>query len=235
MTDDVRLFEKLCFESFQSGLAGAPSWPSAKTSGAPSMVSTSPRGALRRVRGGPSAARHRHRAAPRQDRGAGARRGPRRAAAGPVRLAAVYFWRHETGRALTSQTASVTPESAALSKGLKRRGWKFIGPAAAYAFMRAMVLVNGRAAGYAMTGAPRRFRMPGRTCFFVCLSDAAKAAEGASCTFVGTYAGSTSVKQAPPSGVAATSMPPPCSSAMRRATHSPRPNPRARCSPRWPR
>jgi DNA-3-methyladenine glycosylase I len=35
-----------------------------------------------------------------------------------------------------------TPESTALSKELKARGWTFVGPTTAYAFMQAMGLVN---------------------------------------------------------------------------------------------
>ena len=34
------------------------------------------------------------------------------------------------------------PESVALSKDLKQRGWKFVGPTTIYAFMQAMGLVN---------------------------------------------------------------------------------------------
>lgn len=37
---------------------------------------------------------------------------------------------------------SQTPESVAMSKELKRRGWKFVGPTTAYAFFQAMGLVN---------------------------------------------------------------------------------------------
>ena len=40
------------------------------------------------------------------------------------------------------QLPSTTPESTALSKDLKRRGWKFVGPTTLYAFMQAMGLVN---------------------------------------------------------------------------------------------
>jgi DNA-3-methyladenine glycosylase I len=36
----------------------------------------------------------------------------------------------------------MTPESIALSKELKKRGWKFVGPTTVYAFMQAMGLVN---------------------------------------------------------------------------------------------
>jgi DNA-3-methyladenine glycosylase I len=37
---------------------------------------------------------------------------------------------------------SKTPSSTALSKDLKRRGWSFVGPTTAYAFMQATGLVN---------------------------------------------------------------------------------------------
>ena len=40
-------------------------------------------------------------------------------------------------RALTS-----SPESLAMSKDLKKRGWSFVGPTTVYAFMQAMGLVN---------------------------------------------------------------------------------------------
>ena len=37
---------------------------------------------------------------------------------------------------------SQTPESLALSKDLKKRGWKFVGPTTVYAFMQAMGMVD---------------------------------------------------------------------------------------------
>jgi len=40
------------------------------------------------------------------------------------------------------RTMSSTPESTALSKALKQRGWTFVGPTTMYAFMQAMGLVN---------------------------------------------------------------------------------------------
>lgn len=40
-----------------------------------------------------------------------------------------------------------TPESTALSKELKHRGWRFVGPTTAYAFMQAMGLVNDHVEG----------------------------------------------------------------------------------------
>lgn len=42
---------------------------------------------------------------------------------------------------------SKSPASEALSKDLKRRGWKFVGPTTAYAFMQAMGLVNDHLEG----------------------------------------------------------------------------------------
>lgn len=42
---------------------------------------------------------------------------------------------------------AATPESTALSKELKRRGWRFVGPTTAYAFMQAMGLVNDHLEG----------------------------------------------------------------------------------------
>jgi DNA-3-methyladenine glycosylase I len=40
-----------------------------------------------------------------------------------------------------------TPESEALAKDLKRRGWRFVGPTTVYAFMQAMGLVNDHLRG----------------------------------------------------------------------------------------
>jgi DNA-3-methyladenine glycosylase I len=44
-------------------------------------------------------------------------------------------------------TMDVTPESIALSKDLRRRGWAFVGPPTAYAAMQAMGLVNDHLEG----------------------------------------------------------------------------------------
>jgi DNA-3-methyladenine glycosylase I len=43
--------------------------------------------------------------------------------------------------------ASVSDESRALARELKRRGWSFVGPTTVYAFMQAMGLVNDHLAG----------------------------------------------------------------------------------------
>lgn len=42
---------------------------------------------------------------------------------------------------------STSPESKAMAKDLKKRGWKFVGPTTAYAFMQAMGLLNDHLSG----------------------------------------------------------------------------------------
>ena len=60
---------------------------------------------------------------------------------------------------------SLTPESTALAKDLKRRGWRFVGPTTVYAFMQAMGLVNDHLDGcdaYATRGrGAGAFKRPG--------------------------------------------------------------------------
>ncbi len=46
-----------------------------------------------------------------------------------------------------SDMAAQTEASAALSKDLKKRGWRFVGPTTMYAFMQAMGLVNDHLVG----------------------------------------------------------------------------------------
>lgn len=62
---------------------------------------------------------------------------------------AAYFWRYEVAPA-APEVRATAPESVALAKDLKRRGWKFVGPTTAYAFMQAMGLVNDHAQGCAV-------------------------------------------------------------------------------------
>ena len=53
---------------------------------------------------------------------------------------------------------STTPQSVALSKDLKKRGWTFVGPTTCYAFMQAMGLVNDHVDGCAVRGEIERLR-----------------------------------------------------------------------------
>lgn len=57
---------------------------------------------------------------------------------------AAFLWRYEPEpqRLPEPQTASTSPQSIALSKDLKKLGWKFVGPTTMHAFMQAMGLIN---------------------------------------------------------------------------------------------
>jgi DNA-3-methyladenine glycosylase I len=77
---------------------------------------------------------------------------------------AAYVWRFEpegrsrpkkiTWDALKAMPS--TPESTALSKDLRKRGWTFVGPTTMYAFMQAMGLVNDHLHGCAFRSGPRQ-------------------------------------------------------------------------------
>lgn len=54
--------------------------------------------------------------------------------------------KHPTVRS-KADVAAITDESTRLSKDLKKRGWSFVGPTTCYAFMQAMGLVNDHAMG----------------------------------------------------------------------------------------
>jgi DNA-3-methyladenine glycosylase I len=62
-----------------------------------------------------------------------------------------------------AELPAATPESQALSKELRRRGFRFVGPTIVYAFMQAAGLVDDHLAGcYLATSARRRERSAGR-------------------------------------------------------------------------
>jgi len=81
---------------------------------------------------------------------------------------AAFVWRYEpdAGRLAKPQTASTSTESIALSKDLKKQGWKFVGPTTVYAFMQAMGLINDHVGDCVIRArverARRTFRRPGR-------------------------------------------------------------------------
>lgn len=62
---------------------------------------------------------------------------------------AAFFWRYEPDEKQLPepQTVSTSAESIAISKELKKRGWKFVGPTTVYAFMQAMGMVNDHVEG----------------------------------------------------------------------------------------
>lgn len=150
MDDDVRLFETLCLEGFQSGL----SW----------RTILAKRENFRRAFDGFDF----HRVARfdegkvaslLQDEGIVRHRGKIEAIIHNAGCAislqaehgslATYFWRFEVdpAGAAAPQAVTTSPPSEALSKDLKKRGWKFVGPTTVYAFMQATGLVNDHVPG----------------------------------------------------------------------------------------
>jgi DNA-3-methyladenine glycosylase I len=171
--DDVRLFEKICLEGFQAGLA----W----------ITILRKREAFRRAFHGfelERVARMNAKSIERLLRDASIvrHRGKLESAVNNARRAlelieergslAAYFWRFEpdakqrprqiTWPALRKLTESEA--SRALSKDLRKRGFSFVGPTTMYALMQAMGLVNDHVEGCpsrARAVDPRaRFRVP---------------------------------------------------------------------------
>jgi DNA-3-methyladenine glycosylase I len=149
VADDVRLFEKLSLEGFQAGL----SW----------LTILRKREAFRRAFDGfafERIARFDDRDVERllSDASIIRHRGKIEAVINNARRACElvdergalggYLWSFEPpprSRRLDRRALadlSVTAESTALAKDLKRRGWRFVGPTTVYAFMQAMGLVN---------------------------------------------------------------------------------------------
>ena len=156
VTDDRRLFEKLCLEGFQAGL----SW----------LTILNKREAFRRGFADFDAEQMAH-FGPKDverllaDAGIVRHRGKIESAINNAHRVielrrefgslAAYAWGFEpdpasrpkriTHAALQAFTTSA--ESVAMSKDLKKRGWSFVGPTTVYAFMQAMGLVNDHIEG----------------------------------------------------------------------------------------
>ncbi|XQA79675.1 DNA-3-methyladenine glycosylase I [Xanthomonas sacchari] len=163
--DDRRLFEKLCLEGFQSGLswrtilAKRENFRAAFLDFDYQRLALFDDGDVARLLQDPGIVRH---------------RGKIEAAIHNARMAqalvrqegslAAFVWRYEAPAADTAQTRATSPESVALSKALKARGWKFVGPTTVYAFMQAMGLVNDHAEDCVVRAqverARTRFRRP---------------------------------------------------------------------------
>jgi DNA-3-methyladenine glycosylase I len=173
VADDVRLFEKICLEGFQSGL----SWLTIlrKREGFRAAFQGFDFHAVARFRA-------RDLARLQNDAGIVRHRGKIESTVNNARRArelateagslAAFFWRFEPApetrpRRLTLRALrqmSKTPASIALSRELKQRGWTFVGPTTAYAFMQAMGLVNDHIEGCVVREraehARARFRRP---------------------------------------------------------------------------
>jgi len=154
--DDQRLFEKLCLEGFQSGL----SW----------ITILRKRENFRKAFAGfdiATVARFGEDDVERllQDAGIVRHRGKITAAINNAQRAlelqaeagslAAFIWQYEPAPETRPEridhaamrTLAKTPESTALSKALKKRGWRFVGPTTVYAFMQSMGLVNDHLEG----------------------------------------------------------------------------------------
>ncbi len=171
--DDVRLFEKLSLESFQSGLSWRtilskrPAFRKAFKGFDPRKVARFNARDRARLLADAGIVRH-----------AGKIDATIHNAARCLELQdefgslAAYVWRFEPAkgdrpRRITHdwlREQATSPASVALSKDLKKRGWKFFGPTTAYAFMQAMGLVNDHVETCCMRKAAlearKRFQIP---------------------------------------------------------------------------
>jgi DNA-3-methyladenine glycosylase I len=148
--DDVRLFEKLCLESFQSGL----SWRTIlnKREGFRNAfknfkfdeVANFDDQDLDRLLNDSNIVRHRGKIEAVINNATRAQEMIQREGS-----LAVYFWSFEpeTSSQDKPQSVSYSDVSIEISKDLKKRGWKFVGPTTVYSFMQAMGLINDHAEG----------------------------------------------------------------------------------------
>lgn len=165
--DDQRLFEKLCLEGFQSGLSWRTILEKRENFRAAfdgfdfRRVAVYTEEDVARLLQNPGIVRHRGKIQAVINNAQ--RMHELRDQEGSL---AAFVWRYAPP--VSDHTPSEIPassaESAALSKELKKRGWKFVGPTTVYSFMQAMGLVNDHAADCAVHAAAARarrdFRLP---------------------------------------------------------------------------
>lgn len=147
--DDRRLFEKLCLEGFQSGLSWLTilrkrdNFRAAFRDFDFEAVSRFNRKSVQRLLKDAGIVRHR-----------GKIESVINNAKQAIKLVeetgslAAYFWQFEPGKHPPFDgNCSQTAESQQMSKDLKRRGWSFVGPTTAYAFMQSVGIVNDHVRG----------------------------------------------------------------------------------------
>lgn len=169
VSDDHRLFEKLSLESFQSGLswrtilAKRENFRTAFHDFDFDRIARFTQRDLARLLENQGIVRHRGKIEAVVNNARRAREIVKREGS-----LAAFIWRYEPGteELAKPQTVSTSARSLALSKDLKQRGWKFVGPTTMYAFMQAMGLINDHAEGCVIRSkverARRSFRRPGR-------------------------------------------------------------------------
>jgi len=147
--DDVRLFEKICLEGFQSGLSWLTilrkreNFRHAFAGFEPSAVASFTDTDVERLLLDAGIVRHRGKIEATINNAARSLE-----VADEFGSLAAYFWSQEPPRGVPSGDLPASTEmSTHLSKDLKKRGWRFVGPTTLYAFMQAMGLVNDHLEG----------------------------------------------------------------------------------------
>lgn len=161
VTDDQRLFEKICLEGFQSGL----SWRTILTKRENfraafadfdfNKVAAFTAEDVERLVLDAGIIRHRGKITATINNAKRAQELIKETG-----TLAAYFWRFEPTRdeSIEPEIMATCEESIALSKDLKKRGWKFVGPTTVYAFMQAMGMVNDHALACAGHAKSRQLR-----------------------------------------------------------------------------
>ena len=153
VTDDTRLFEKLCLEGFQSGLSWLTilrkreNFRRAFDEFDVERIAAYGPDDVARLMSDAGIVRHRGKI---ESTINNAHRAIELAAAhGSIEAYVAHYARRGPFRGPDGAVSipATTPESVAMSKDLKRRGWSFVGPTTIYAFMQAMGLVNDHLEG----------------------------------------------------------------------------------------
>ncbi|CDZ57200.1 DNA-3-methyladenine glycosylase I [Neorhizobium galegae] len=151
VTDDIRLFEKICLEGFQSGLSWLTilrkrdNFRAAFAGFDFEKIAQFGEEDIARCLADAGIIRHRGKIVSTINNAARAIELKREFGS-----LAKFFWSFEPGPHLrptvmdlaTLRANPTTPVSVQLSKVLKKRGWTFVGPTTVYAFMQAMGMVN---------------------------------------------------------------------------------------------
>jgi DNA-3-methyladenine glycosylase I len=150
--DEQRLFEKLCLESFQSGLSWLtilrkrPAFREAFAGFDPAAVAGFDDDDVARLLADARIVRNRAKV---EATIANAR--ALRALHDEGRTLSDLLWSFAPPSrprpASSDEVAAVTPESTGMAKGLKTHGFRFVGPTTAYALMQAMGMVDDHLAG----------------------------------------------------------------------------------------
>lgn len=170
VADDRRLFEKLCLESFQSGLSWRTilnkreSFRAAFANFEAEQVARFGDDDVARLLAGAGIVRNRAKIE-------AVINNARRCEELIEREGslAAFIWSYELSPIELGEPQALTtsPASVAMAKELKARGWKFLGPTTVFAFMQSMGLFNDHVHGCptrpAVDQARERFPRPGRS------------------------------------------------------------------------